>query len=1063
LGKSALGNVPGGREQATGWTDTDGNFWLFGGYGNDSQGYSAGYLNDLWEFNPISKEWTWVSGSSSMMNGFSPAVYGTQGVTTPGSTPGGRISASSWVDSNGKFWIFGGMGYDSQMYAGFLIDLWKFNPSTAEWTWMGGSNSIGSNFVQPGVYGTLGTPEAGNTPGGRSGASSWTDTSGNFWFFGGDGYDAQGNSGPLNDLWEFSPSIGQWTWMGGSNSLGNSFGQPGVYGTLGTPGTGNIPGGRGHASSWADRSGGLWLFGGSGLDANGNGNALNDLWKFNPATNQWAWMGGSSTIAGNNGQPGIYGTLGTPSAANTPGARYDASTWVDGHGSFWLFGGAGFDENDIWGSLNDLWKYQPSSVVKPTVTVTPSLSNMTAVQTLGVTIKVSGGGGNPTPTGWVALASGSYMSSGVTLIDGSATIDIPAGNLALGTDTLTANYTPDTAGASSYNGTMGSSSVAVTLSTPTVSLAPASYSVTNNQPLSVSIYVLFGYDGNWVPSGTVTLNTVGYNSPAVVLTPFPQGATATVTVPAGALSPGSYLFSATYWPDANSTSIYSNNTGATSQAVVVTAAPTAVPPIGWLDQAIDSATSSTTVGKNDSLLVQGWAADVADGAPLSNVTVYVDGTSIGTPTLGIARPDVAAVEGAAYLNSGYRMTYSAATLALGPHTVTVIAIDSGGRSTTFGPLAFTVAATAGSAPPSPPFGQIDSAIDSVNGSSTVGQSDAVVVGGWAADQVDGAPLSNVKVYIDGYLAGTPALGIARADVAAVEGSVYLNSGYRLTYSAATLALGSHAVTVTASDSGGRSTTFGPLAFTVAATAGTTPPSPPFGQIDSAVDSVNGSTTVGQSDTVVVGGWAADQVDGTPLSNVKVYIDGNLAGTPALGIARADVAAVEGAAYLNSGYRLTFSAATLALGSHAVTVIASDSGGRSTTFGPLAFTVAATAGSTPPSPPFGHLDSAVDSVAGGSTVMLADTVVVTGWAADKIDGAPLSNVTVYIDGNLPGRPTLGIARADVATVEGAAYLNSGFQMNFAVRTLGLGSHTVTVIAIDSGGLSTTFGPLDFIVQ
>ena len=96
-------------------------------------------------------------------------------------------------------------------------------------------------------------------------------------------------------------------------------------------------------------------------------------------------------------------------------------------------------------------------------------------------------------------------------------------------------------------------------------------------------------------------------------------------------------------------------------------------------------------------------------------------------------------------------------------------------------------------------------------------------------------------------------------------------------------------------------------------------------------------------------------------------------------------------------------------------------------------------------------------------MLADTVVVTGWAADKIDGAPLSNVTVYIDGNLPGRPTLGIARADVATVEGAAYLNSGFQMNFAVRTLGLGSHTVTVIAIDSGGLSTTFGPLDFIVQ
>jgi len=75
-----------------------------------------------------------------------------------------------------------------------------------------------------------------------------------------------------------------------------------------------------------------------------------------------------------------------------------------------------------------------------------------------------------------------------------------------------------------------------------------------------------------------------------------------------------------------------------------------------------------------------------------------------------------------------------------------------------------------------------------------------------------------------------------------------------------------------------------------------------------------------------------------LSNVKVYIDGNLAGTPTLGIALPGVAAVEGAAYLDSGYQLSYSASTLALGSHAVTVVATDSGGRSTTFGPLNFTV-----------------------------------------------------------------------------------------------------------------------------
>jgi sugar lactone lactonase YvrE len=487
-------------------------------------------------------------------------------------------------------------------------------------------------------------------------------------------------------------------------------------------------------------------------------------------------------------------------------------------------------------------------------------------------------------------------------------------------------------------------------------------------------------------------------------------------------------------------------------------APPPPPPFGHLDSAEDSATASSTVAQSGSVVMRGWVADKIDGAPLSNVKVYIDGNLIGTPTLGIARPDVAAAQGAAYLDSGYQLTYSAATLALGSHAVTVIAIDSGGRSTTFGPLAFTVAAAAGAAPPTPPFGHFDSAVDSVTKSATVGQSDSVVVSGWAADVIDGAPLSNVTAYIDGNLIGTPTLGIARPDVtAAYNNAAYTNSGYSLTYAVAALSLGSHGVTVVAIDSGGRSTTFGPLMFTVAAAAGG---APPFGHLDSAVDSVNESSTVGQSDAVVVKGWAADLTDGAPLSNVKVYIDGDLAGTPTLGIARLDVAAADGAAYLDSGYTLTYSVAALSLGSHAVTVIAIDAGGRSTTFGPLDFTVAATAG---PAPPFGHLDSAVDNVTASSTVAQSDSVVVKGWAADLTDGAPLSNVKVYIDGNLAGTPTLGIARPDVAAADGATYLDSGYSLTYSAATLALGLHSVTVIAINSGGRSTTFGPLDFTVH
>jgi hypothetical protein len=81
-----------------------------------------------------------------------------------------------------------------------------------EWTWMGGSGTVGSNGGQPGVYGTLGMPASGNIPGGREYATSWTDGSGNFWLFGGIGYDAKGlGELQLNDLWEFNPSTNAWT------------------------------------------------------------------------------------------------------------------------------------------------------------------------------------------------------------------------------------------------------------------------------------------------------------------------------------------------------------------------------------------------------------------------------------------------------------------------------------------------------------------------------------------------------------------------------------------------------------------------------------------------------------------------------------------------------------------------------------------------------------------------------------------------------------------------------------------------------------------------------------
>ena len=331
-GTPAASSTPGGRQFAVGWSDRSENFWFFGGLSAQNDG-SFIYFNDLWKYS--AGEWTWMSGSNLYDQ---LGSYGTMGVAAPGNVPGARIEANGWTDPAGNLWLFGGFGFDSTGPNRFLNDLWKY--SAGEWTWMSGSN-VGN---QSGIYGTLGTAAPGNIPGARSLCVTWTDSSGDLWLFGGDGYDSVGNDEYLNDLWKYSG--GQWTWVSGSNLVD----QPGSYGTLGVPAPGNAPGARLEASGWTDSSGNLWLFGGS-PGPKGQANFLNDLWKF--SSGEWTWMGGSDSID----QSGSYGTKGIPDSANIPGARLSAATWIDSSGDVYLFGGNGYDSTGNWDLLNDLWKY----------------------------------------------------------------------------------------------------------------------------------------------------------------------------------------------------------------------------------------------------------------------------------------------------------------------------------------------------------------------------------------------------------------------------------------------------------------------------------------------------------------------------------------------------------------------------------------------------------------------------------------------------------------------------------------------------------------------------------
>ena len=288
-----------------------------------------------------------------------PGVYGTLGTAAAGNVPGGRYSATASTDNKGNFWLFGGYGYAAAGACCYLNDLWEFNPSTKEWTWISG----GSEGEQRGVYGVLETASAGSVPGSRYYAGSWIDSSGRFWVLGGYGFDANETSGYLDDLWEFNPSTKDWIWMGGGNTAtcwsADPCPQTEVYGTLGEAAKGNLPGDRSGASSWTDAAGNLWLFGSLIWHSNGSGgyvyNYLNDLWEFKPSTDEWAWMGGTSTP----NEPGVYGTKGTPAEGNIPGSRYFATSWTDLSGNLWLFGGNGYDSKGTLGNLNDLWEYQP--------------------------------------------------------------------------------------------------------------------------------------------------------------------------------------------------------------------------------------------------------------------------------------------------------------------------------------------------------------------------------------------------------------------------------------------------------------------------------------------------------------------------------------------------------------------------------------------------------------------------------------------------------------------------------------------------------------------------------
>jgi len=394
-------NTPGARYGSAAWTDKLGNMWLFGGNGWELEGNPAPdtldfVMNDLWicVLSGDFCEWQLVGGYDPTVDGMTTVGAeiqtnaqheGQGGSFGPSGVPPARLGAATWTDVNGDLWLFGGS--DTTRYRN---DLWKFNASTfaagdytqnaGQWAFESGAATEGLDVS--GIY----PPNANPYPGARVNALTWVDASGNFWLFGGFGWDGNGALGLLNDLWKYSG--GTWTFVSGSSSANQS----GTYGTPGSASASNVPGGRHEAAGWADANGNLWLFGGEGNDGNTpatpNG-ILNDLWFYNIASNKWTFVLGDTTANQTGEYPAqtVVGPVSTTGAASTcglsvglmsggnticspvpltgsqPGSRWGAASWVDAGGNFWLYGGWGLDSTGTNGNgaLNDTWVYTPNS------------------------------------------------------------------------------------------------------------------------------------------------------------------------------------------------------------------------------------------------------------------------------------------------------------------------------------------------------------------------------------------------------------------------------------------------------------------------------------------------------------------------------------------------------------------------------------------------------------------------------------------------------------------------------------------------------------------------------
>jgi Lyzozyme M1 (1,4-beta-N-acetylmuramidase) len=292
----------------------------------------------------------------------------------------------------------------------------------------------------------------------------------------------------------------------------------------------------------------------------------------------------------------------------------------------------------------------------------------------------------------------------------------------------------------------------------------------------------------------------------------------------------------------------------------------------------------------------------------------------------------------------------------------------------------------------------------------------VKVWGWF---LDGSGVSKIEMYIDGALQGKATYGISRPDVYKVYPQYKNNnSGYQYSLDARKFKNGNHTLMVKETGTNG-------MTLSKSETVNVQN-LPAKGSINGPT---NGSTIQG---TTKVWGWF---LDGSGVSKVQVYVDGQYKGTAAYGIYRPDVYKVY-PQYKNnySGYQYPLDTRNLRTGTHTLTIKETGTNGATLT---RSETV-----SVQNLPAIGTIDGPKS----GAT--LYGKTKVWGWF---LNGSGVNKVEVYVDDEDQGTATYGISRPDVEKVYPKYNnSNSGYQFTLKDYELGVGSHTLKVVETGANG-------------